>query len=117
MKRERFEEIVHESLKKLPRLLRNRLINVEIIVEDEPVAQKNLLGLYQGIPLKKRGFWYGNVLPDKIIIFKTNIERLAGDEKEIKNLVYEVLLHEIGHYLGFDEEDLQNIASNSDKSS
>jgi predicted Zn-dependent protease with MMP-like domain len=110
MTREEFEKIVKESLKQLPKILQRRLINVEIVVEDEPIPQKSLLGLYQGVPLKKRGFWYGNVLPDKITIFKNNIERLTKDDDEVKRLVYEVLLHEIGHYFGFDEEDLQKMA-------
>ncbi len=107
MSNEEFEKIVKESLKQLPQILRQKLINVEIVIEDEPILQKSLLGLYQGVPLKKRGFWYGNVLPDKITIFKNNIERLTRDDDEIKRLVYEVLLHEIGHYFGFDEEDLR----------
>jgi predicted Zn-dependent protease with MMP-like domain len=110
MTREVFEKVVKESLKQLPQILRKKLINVEIVIEDEPIPQKSLLGLYQGVPLKKRGFWYGNVLPDKITIFKNNIERLTKDDDEIKKLVYEVLLHEIGHYFGFDEEDLQEMA-------
>jgi len=110
MTKEEFEKVVKESLKQLPQILRKKLINVEIVIEDEPIAQKSLLGLYQGVPLKKRGFWYGNVLPDKITIFKNNIERLTKDDDEIKKLVYEVLLHEIGHYFGFDEEDLQEMA-------
>lgn len=107
MTREEFEKIVEDSLKKLPKILREKLINVEIVIEDEPIPQKSLLGLYQGIPLKKRGFWYGNVLPDKITLFKTNIESLARNEGDLKNLIFEVLLHEIGHFFGFDEEDLR----------
>ncbi len=107
MTRDEFEVIVRESLKKLPKILREKLINVEIVIEDETIPQKNLLGLYQGVPLKKRGFWYGNVLPDKITIFKKNIELIAKNDEEIKNLIYEVLIHEIGHYFGFEEEDLK----------
>jgi len=110
MTKEEFEKVVKESLKQLPQILRKKLINVEIVIEDEPIPQKSLLGLYQGVPLKKRGFWYGNVPPDKITIFKNNIERLTKDDDEIKKLVYEVLLHEIGHYFGFAEEDLQEMA-------
>ena len=83
--------------------------NVEIVIEDEPVPQKTLLGLYQGIPLKLRGSWYGNVLPDKITLFQRNIEWQCRNETEIEELVNEVLIHEIGHYFGFDEDDLQDI--------
>ncbi|MEO0184826.1 MAG: metallopeptidase family protein [candidate division WOR-3 bacterium] len=109
MLREEFETIVKESLKKLPKILRDKLENVEIVIEDTPIPQKSLLGLYQGVPLRKRGFWYGNVLPDKITLFKVNIEQLTANEEETKNLIYEVLLHEIGHYFGFDEQELKRI--------
>jgi predicted Zn-dependent protease with MMP-like domain len=83
--------------------------NVEIVIEDEPVEQKSLLGLYQGVPLKHRGSWYGNVLPDKITLFQRNIERQCRDEAEVEALVNDVLIHEIGHYFGFNEEDLRSI--------
>lgn len=107
MTREEFEKVVLEVLKKLPKILSEKLINVEIVIEEEPIPQKSLLGLYQGVPLRKRGIWYGNVLPDKITLFKANIERLTNNEQETKELIYEVLIHEIGHYFGFDEEDLR----------
>jgi len=109
VKNEEFEEIVHDIFKKLPKIFRKKLENVEIVIEDEPVAQKSLLGLYQGIPLKKRGFWYGNVMPDKITLFKNNIEHLSRNEEEIREWVSKVLIHEIGHYFGFGEEELRNI--------
>jgi len=110
MTKEAFEKIVKESLKQLPKILRDKLINVEIVIEDEPIAQSSLLGLYQGVPLKKRGVWYGNVLPDKITLFKANIERYVRNEDEVKKLIYDVLLHEIGHYFGFDEEELKEMS-------
>lgn len=109
MDQDRFENIVKEAFKNLPKIFRNKLENVEIVIEDEPIQQKSLLGLYQGIPLKRRGVWYGNVLPDKITIFKTNIERISHTEEEIKELINKVLIHEIGHYFGFDEEALRKL--------
>lgn len=83
--------------------------NVEIVIEDEPINQKNLLGLYQGVPLNQRGSWYGNVLPDKITLFQRNIERECRNDEEVEILVNDVLIHEIGHYFGFDEDDLRDI--------
>lgn len=107
MTREEFEKTVREVVKAMPRLLRDKLDNIDIVVEDEPVVQKSLLGLYQGVPLKKRGFWYGNVLPDRIILFKNNIERLSRDETSLKELIERVVIHEIGHYFGFGEKELR----------
>ena len=109
MEREIFEQYVKDSLKNLPKFFRDKLENVEIVVEDEPIPQKSLLGLYQGVPLKHRGSWYGNVLPDKITLFKKNIERICRDDEEVKLLVNNVLIHEIGHYFGFDEDALRHI--------
>lgn len=108
MTRTDFEEIVVATIKALPKFLGSKLENIEIVIEDEPIEEKGLLGLYQGVPLKKRGFWYGNVMPDKITLFKNNIERLCQNEDELKELIRRVVIHEIGHYFGFGEDDLRN---------
>jgi len=109
MDSEQFRLLVLRAIKKLPKIFRLKMENVEIVIEDEPVPQKTLLGLYQGVPLKLRGSWYGNVLPDKITLFQRNIEWQCRNEPEIEELVNEVLIHEIGHYFGFDEDELRNI--------
>jgi len=109
MERERFAELVREALDNLPAIFRKKLKNVQVVVEEEPIAQESLLGLYQGVPFKHRGVWYGNVLPDKITLFKKNIERVSRTEEEIKDWVNKVLVHEIGHYFGFTDEDLKRI--------
>ncbi len=109
MEKEAFRRLVLRAIKKLPKIFRQKMENIEIVIEDEPIPQKSLLGLYQGVPLKHRGSWYGNVLPDKITIFQLNIERQCRNDNEIEALVNDVLIHEIGHYFGFDEEDLRNI--------
>ena len=109
MDTEQFRRLVLRAVKKLPKIFRSKMENVEIVIEDEPVPQKTLLGLYQGVPLKSRGSWYGNVLPDKITLFQRNIEWQCRNETEIEELVNEVLIHEIGHYFGFDEDELRDI--------
>jgi predicted Zn-dependent protease with MMP-like domain len=107
MEREKFEHIVAETIRSLPGPLRDRLNNVDIVIMDEPIVHKSLLGLYQGVPLKKRGFWYGNVLPDKITLFKSNIERISRDEADLEEVIRRVVIHEIGHYFGFNEQELR----------
>lgn len=109
MERDRFAELVREALDALPAVLRKKMQNVEVVVEDEPIEQESLLGLYQGVPFKHRGIWYGNVLPDKITLFKRNIERVSHTEDEVKEWVRRVLIHEIGHYFGFSEGDLRQL--------
>lgn len=109
MERDKFTELVREALDGLPSIFRKKLKNIQVVVEDEPVAQNSLLGLYQGVPFKHRGIWYGNVLPDKITLFKKNIERVSRTEDEIKDWINKVLIHEIGHYFGFSEADLHRL--------
>ncbi len=111
MEREKFGELVREALDDLPHIFSEKMKNIDIVVEDEPIAQTSLLGLYQGVPFKHRGVWYGNVLPDRIVLFKRNIERVSRTDDEIKNWVREVLIHEIGHYFGFSESDLRRLSS------
>jgi predicted Zn-dependent protease with MMP-like domain len=109
MERDRFAELVREALDDLPTVFRKKMQNVEVVVEEEPIEQESLLGLYQGVPFKHRGIWYGNVLPDKITLFKRNIERVSHTEDEVKEWVRRVLIHEIGHYFGFSEGDLRRL--------
>jgi predicted Zn-dependent protease with MMP-like domain len=111
MERERFEQFVRDSIRRLPKIFRDKLDNIEIIVEDNPILEKTLLGLYQGVPLRNRGFWYGNVMPDRITLFKNNIERISDNEEDIKTWVNKVLVHEIAHHFGFSEEELKDIGS------
>lgn len=111
MERERFAELVREALDDLPTIFHEKMKNIEVVVEEEPIAQTSLLGLYQGVPFKHRGVWYGNVLPDKITLFKKNIERVSHTEEEVKQWVQKVLIHEIGHYFGFSEADLHRLDS------
>ncbi|MFB0510122.1 MAG: metallopeptidase family protein [bacterium] len=118
MEKEKFEELVTNALKSIPKFFRKKMENVEIVIEDyaPPYVQQRLkihpyalFGLYQGIPLRKRGSWYGNVLPDKITIFKRPIEQYCKSEDEIKELVKKVVMHEIGHYFGLSETELRRL--------
>jgi predicted Zn-dependent protease with MMP-like domain len=69
--------------------------NVEIVIEHEPPAGQPLLGLYQGVPLTRRGSSYGAVLPDKITIFHGPLVRLYGHHPEtLRREVRRVVLHE-----------------------
>ena len=110
-----FEKLVKEAVELLPPELRSRLENVAFIVEDESPPQseeweedgQELLGLYHGISQKDRGFWYGNVLPDRIIIYRRPLERISTNSQDLKENVRQTVFHEVGHYFGFDEENLR----------
>ncbi|MBC7364553.1 MAG: metallopeptidase family protein [Candidatus Aminicenantes bacterium] len=107
--RERFQQLVREVMVQIPRKFIRQIKNVAILVEDFPPPGQNLLGLYHGVPLNRRGSYYGNVPPDVIVLYQAPIESLCQDEEQLKEKIEEVLLHEIGHYFGMDEITLREI--------
>jgi predicted Zn-dependent protease with MMP-like domain len=117
--REAFEEVVVSALDRLPAFFKEKMENIDVVVEDEAPqdilsdmglrSPLDLLGLYQGIPLDRRGFYYGNVLPDKITLFQIPIESLCRTEEEVKEKIREVVIHEVGHYFGLSDERLREL--------
>lgn len=106
---ERFEELVNEGIKAIPKEFLAKLDNVDIVIENEPTSEQ-LLGLYEGIPKTKR-WGYGQVLPDKITIFKNPIEKIAQSEQKVKRLVRDIIWHEIAHHFGMDEKEVRKVES------
>jgi predicted Zn-dependent protease with MMP-like domain len=105
--RDDFERYAQEALDSLPPELRGRMSNVEIVVDEEPPPGQPLLGLYQGVPLTRRGTNYGGVLPDKITIYRGPLVRLYGRNPEaLRTEVRRVVLHEIAHHFGISDERL-----------
>jgi predicted Zn-dependent protease with MMP-like domain len=105
-----FEQAVQDALDSLPPELRDRLSNVEVVVEDEPPDGRPLLGLYQGVPLTKRGVNYSGALPDKISIYRGPLERVYGNDPELLNRqVARVVLHEVAHHFGISDARLIEI--------
>jgi predicted Zn-dependent protease with MMP-like domain len=117
--RTEFDDLVVSALKRLPKFLRKKMENVDVVVEDraseevlsemELQSPYQLLGLYQGVPFQRRGFYYGNVLPDKITLFQIPIESICRTREEIEEKVREVVIHEVGHYFGLDDEKLREL--------
>jgi len=117
--RREFEEIVVSALKRLPNFFRRKMKNVDVVVEDRASRELlsemglrspfELLGLYQGVPLDRRGFYYGNVLPDKITLFQIPIESMCQTKEELEEKVREVVIHEVGHYFGLDDKKLREL--------
>jgi predicted Zn-dependent protease with MMP-like domain len=121
MERKRFEELVAQAVEELPVEFRERLENIDVVVEDIPTPSQLrhsglgkgfiLLGLYEGVPLTQRHSNYGLVPPDKITIFQKNIEDIcrSATETEIKSEIRKVVRHEIAHHFGIDDERLKEI--------
>jgi len=120
MTRKEFEKLVKAALKKLPREFKQKLQNVDVVIEDTVdmatarelglSSRGRLLGLYQGVPLKDRTSYYGCVLPDKITLYKRTIEQVCKAEKrDINEEIRDVLQHEIAHHFGISDKRLTDL--------
>jgi predicted Zn-dependent protease with MMP-like domain len=123
MKQDEFEKLVVEAIDALPPVGKAHVDNVAFFVEPEVRKAKAtemhiekgqlLLGLYEGVSKASRGLAYSGTLPDKITIFQRPIEMLAGgDSVKLKEILFGVVRHEIGHHLGFDEAGVRNHEAN-----
>ena len=119
MTRERFERLVAEAVTLIPDRFREQMRNLVLVVEDAPDADlleemeieppDSLYGLYRGTPLPERGASFGNALPDMITLFQAPIEEDCDDDDEIRAVIGETLIHEVGHYFGLSEEEIEAI--------
>ncbi|NEG96880.1 Zn-dependent protease [Bifidobacterium sp. SMB2] len=108
-----FENAIEEALSLLPERFHRALANIGIAMDDEPNERElatmedphgELLGLYEGIPLPQRTNSYGGVMPDIITIFKGPHERICNTHEELVTQIRKTVMHEIGHYFGFDDD-------------
>jgi len=119
MTRAAFERLVTEAVALIPARFRREMKNLALVVEDEPSPAlleemeieppDSLYGLYQGTPLTERSWPWGNQLPDHITLFQKVIEEDCEDEDEIRAVIGETLIHEVGHYFGLSEEEIEDI--------
>jgi predicted Zn-dependent protease with MMP-like domain len=103
-----FEERVDLVLRSLPAELREAIRNVEITVEEEHPEDRDLFGLYEGVPLPERGDWAGS-LPDRIRIFRRPLVESFPDPAELEAEIRITVLHEVAHYFGIDEDRLEDL--------
>jgi predicted Zn-dependent protease with MMP-like domain len=102
-----FQQVIAAALDSLPPDLRAQISNLELVVEAEPPPGERLLGLYQGVPLTRRGRSYSGVLPDKITIYRGPLERLYGHDPQLLDReIRRVVLHEVAHHFGIRDERL-----------
>ena len=107
---ERFEELVAEALDGLPPWVRDRLDNVEVVLERRPPPNEpNLLGRYVGIPLTHRGNHYTWVAPDVITLYRSTLLRGATSEEQLRDRVLHTVVHEIAHFFGISDDRLREI--------
>ena len=116
---DQFEAIVAAAVNAIPDEFADRIANLEFAVEDwaQPgdyartgsPAGSTILGVYRGVPLSRRQSGYHLALPDRIVIFRAPIMRLARDEADLVQRVHHVVRHEIAHYFGISDERLREI--------
>jgi predicted Zn-dependent protease with MMP-like domain len=107
-------EALHEPFKR-------HLDGLDVIVDDLPADEllldseppldpEQLLGMFVGVPLDEQSsFSLGGELPPQIFLFKRNLERYVSGPEELAEQIRVTLYHELGHYLGMDEEDLEGV--------
>src|SRR6266446_4955190 len=100
----RFQQLAAAALDALPEWVRLKMGNVE---ERSPRGGENL-GLYEGVPLARRGTHY-TALPDRITLYRSSIERLANDDDALRRLIARTLAHEVGHHFGISDDRLREI--------
>jgi len=110
LRQARFARLVARALDELPAEFRERMRNIEIVVEDEPSAEQrrgdgDLLGLYEGVPLTDRGAMEP-YLPDRISIFRGPIERISASPRRQAEIVRDTVVHEIAHHFGISDKRL-----------
>jgi predicted Zn-dependent protease with MMP-like domain len=113
---ERFEQMVSDALDEIPPELGEAMENVAVVVEDWPTpaqaarAGGTLLGLYEGVPITKRGpMSYAGVAPDHITVFRGSLCGIAHDEADLARRVRVTVLHEVGHYFGMSDDRLHEL--------
>jgi predicted Zn-dependent protease with MMP-like domain len=110
--RERFEELTSDALDSLPQWVLDRIVNVEVIVEDHPPAgEPALLGRYHGVPITRRGMNPSGMLPDTITLYRSTIERTArpGDERDLQRVIAHTVEHEVAHLFGISDDRLREL--------
>lgn len=114
-----FEKIVANAMDNIPDKYYQHIENVVFVVEDKPSDEQrqklklrcdqSLFGLYEGVPLTKRGSGYNLVLPDKITIFKLPIEMSSIDHESLVAQVNKTVWHEVAHYFGLNHDQIHKL--------
>lgn len=116
---EQFGSYISQAMDEMPEQYMKHLNNVVITYEDDPTPEQRqkqklrpdqtLFGLYEGIPLNRRGAGYNLVVPDKITIFKNPLTHASPNVEVLKAQVKHTLWHEIAHFYGLDHDRIHEI--------
>lgn len=111
-----FERYVADAIDHIPEQYQEKMKSIAIVVADEPTVEQRvklrlkpyggLFGLYEGVPLPRRGGATLTIPPDIITIFRYPMVHIYQDPTELKKQVYETLWHEVAHFFGLDHDDM-----------
>lgn len=114
MKTAEFKKLTARAIDYLPEKIRQKMDNVEIVVE-RGAPDGPYLGLYEGVPKTAYGRGFGMVLPDKITIFQAPLEKIARSNEELDKIVRNVVWHEVAHHFGFSEKAIAELEKKVEK--
>jgi predicted Zn-dependent protease with MMP-like domain len=114
---EMVDAIAAGVVKSLPDDLRSRAVDIIFSVSDVPTDEQvgksggydDLLGIYEGTPLPERSVDQNLLEPERITIFRINLQEMCGSERELREEIRVTVVHELGHFFGFDEDALENM--------
>ncbi len=118
-----FLKLIKEAVGTIPHEFRKKFENVTIGYADWPSKEqavrfslqrrKLILGLYEGVPQTKRGYYgIGGALPDKITLFKIPILIVAGTPQNVKKVIQDTVIHEVAHHFGIADETIEKLTKN-----
>lgn len=117
MSSDQFEVVVEEALETIPLDLRQRLDNLVVTIEEAPTRadlldlgldpdEETAFGIYQGLPLPDRDPSTYSELPDRIVIYRLPLLEACKSRRELLREIRDTVIHEVGHYFGFEDEAL-----------
>jgi predicted Zn-dependent protease with MMP-like domain len=119
MEQEDFSRAAAEAIQLLPDEFKEYMDNLAVDVQDMPDPQtveelrlkdrRSLLGLYRGVPLTRRSVGHVYRVPERIVLYQRNIERICRSREEVVEQIRRTVLHEIGHHFGFGERRLREL--------
>ena len=119
IRRSEFDRLFEQALACLPAQFAKWVEEVPVILEDEPSPELleeigadekgELLGSYHGVALTRRSVEDSGRMPDQILIFRRPLVAMCRNPEQLAAEIRKTLLHELGHYAGLDEDDLDRL--------
>jgi predicted Zn-dependent protease with MMP-like domain len=116
---EEFDSIVDRALGRIPPEIRDRMENIVISVQKRPSPEllesmeippdETLFGIFEGVPLSERSVTDPPLYPDTIFLFQESLEEACRSKAELEQEIEVTVVHEVAHYLGMDEEELETL--------